>query len=202
MFFIKSALFSFTFALLLGCAPSIEPAKDSMDLPLNTANEPGPIDDRFDAIDDTQWSSFADSWLAELGSDSGSEYSDKVTYMKFMARPEYLWNFILLSTERAETDEQLGHIAAGLVERLLGQYGDQYIVQVERKAHADPKFARMLTGVRRYLMAEDVWHRVMTLQDGCSERLDTTVQHARVIELEKRHLAKLKKARRERQNAP
>ena len=164
------------------------------------ANKSGPIDDRFDAISETEWSSFADSWLAELDDGGGlsSEYSNKVTYMKFFARPKHLWTFILLTTERAETDHQLGHIAAGLVERLLGRYGEDYIGVVEQRAHADPRFAKALTGAWKHLMTDDIWRRVQILQELSPGRLDTTDQHARVVELEQRLKEMLEEARRQR----
>lgn len=122
------------------------------------------------------------------------EYSDKVTYMKFMAHPKYLWKFILLATERAKTDHHLAHIAAGLIERLLAKHGTNYIEAVEDQAANNLKFARMLTGARKYSIDNEIWLRVQRLQKPHHEKLATARQHNQVIEFEERHLNKLKQA--------
>jgi len=46
----------------------------------------------------------------------------------------------------------------------LGKHGEQYIDQVERRAEADPTFARMLAGVWKYMMTDDVWARIEALK--------------------------------------
>lgn len=165
-----------------------------------------PIDQRWDAVDDTQWSSFAEAWLSELEEKSPSgagEFGGKVTYMMFTARPEQLWKFIRLAVERAATDNQLAWIAAGPVERLLGRYGGEYMPLVEEQAHTSSRFARMLTGVRQYQISGDVWSRVQSLQALCSDHLSTRAIrncHARFVELEERHLDNLKEALKQRQS--
>jgi hypothetical protein len=50
------------------------------------------------------------------------------------------------------------------MEHLLGKHGEQYIDEVERRAAADPKFARMLSGVWKYVMSDEVWARVEALK--------------------------------------
>jgi hypothetical protein len=126
-----------------------------------------PLDDRWDKLDEAQWASFADSWLAELRSGHDSE-DDKVgmsvTWMGFTARPEQQWKFICLATSRATSDEELGHIAAGPVECLLGHHGPQFIDEVERLASIDSQFARMLMGVWTYMIPDDVWAKLQAVQ--------------------------------------
>ena len=61
-----------------------------------------PIDERWDAVDDKQWSSLAGSWLAELDDDCDpidSDFAQKVTWLMFTGRPQQLWTFILLAIE-------------------------------------------------------------------------------------------------------
>ena len=62
------------------------------------------------------------------------------------------------------SDDELGHIAAGPMEHLLGKHGDKYIEKVEQRAEADPRFARMLAGVWKYVMSDHVWARVEALK--------------------------------------
>lgn len=122
-----------------------------------------PLDERWDRLDDAQWASFAESWLAELRSGDKSEddrVGASVTWMGFTARPEQQWKFIRLATAAAVSDDELGHIAAGPVECLLGHHGVQFIDEVESLASGDPQFARMLTGVWKYMIPDDVWERL------------------------------------------
>lgn len=125
-----------------------------------------PIDERWDQLGPSDWEAFAQSWIAELRSipaDSGDEIGQSVVMMNFTARPEHQWQFILAAIAHA-SDEELGHIAAGPVEHLLGKHGDKYIEEVERRAESDPKFARMLSGVWKYMMSDEVWARVDALK--------------------------------------
>ena len=133
-----------------------------------------PLDDKWDKLDDAEWASFADAWLAELRDGDDSE-DDKVgmsvTWMGFTARPEQQWKFICLAASRAVADDELSHIAAGPVECLLGHHGAEFIEEVEKEAVADQKFARMLTGVWKYMMPDDVWARLQAVQAQVSNPL-------------------------------
>jgi hypothetical protein len=133
-----------------------------------------PIDERWDRLGPPDWGVFARAWIAELrgeSADSESDVGQSVVMMNFTARPEHQWRFILAAVAHA-SDQELGHIAAGPVEHLLGKHGAQYIDQVAGRAEADPKFARMLSGVWKYMMTDDVWARVEALKaryGGASE---------------------------------
>ncbi len=63
----------------------------------------------------------------------------------------------------AETEDHLGRIACGLAEILLAHYGS-LMPLFEERARKDPKFARMLTGVWRHRMSDEVWMRLRALQ--------------------------------------
>lgn len=125
-----------------------------------------PLDERWEELSPSDWDSFAQSWIAELraGSDhSNDDVGQSVVMMNFTARPNHQWQFILAAIEHA-SDEELEHIAAGPVEHLLGKHGEEYIEKVERVAEINPKFARMLAGVWKYMMTDEVWARVETLK--------------------------------------
>ncbi len=89
---------------------------------------------------------------------------ERVVLLSFTAAPELQWRFILLAIALAQTDEELGHIAAGPIEHLLGWHGEQFIARVESEASAAPKFARAMVRVWRYRMSDDIWFRVQALQ--------------------------------------
>ena len=125
-----------------------------------------PIDERWDHLNPSDWDAFARSWIAELRggpTDSDDDVGQSVVMMNFTARPEHQWQFILAAIAHS-SDEELGHIAAGPVEHLLGKHGEKYIEKVEQRAEADPKFARMLAGIWKYMMTDDVWARVEALK--------------------------------------
>ncbi len=88
-----------------------------------------------------------------------------VTEMRFDAPPEKLWDFILLTASLAETDWQFRQIGAGMIEHLLGWNGEIYIALVEKQASVDAKFGRALLGLNQYMMTDEVWARVQTLEE-------------------------------------
>lgn len=125
-----------------------------------------PIDDQWGELSASDWDAFARSWIAELSgvrNESQSDVGGSVVMMNFTARPEHQWQFILAAVAHA-SDDELGHIAAGPIEHLLGKHGEQYIENVEQRADADPKFARMLAGVWKQMMTDEVWARVEALK--------------------------------------
>jgi hypothetical protein len=112
--------------------------------------------------------------LAELRSADGaaaSDYGQRVVMMNFTAAPEEQWRFIVAAIESASSDSDLGHIAAGPVEHLLGWHGEKFIDRVEQRAGQDPRFARAMTGVWQYKMSDDVWTRVRAIQAKVSDPL-------------------------------
>jgi hypothetical protein len=129
-----------------------------------------PIDERWAQLQPSDWDAFAQAWIAELRGLAApdSNVGQSVVMMNFSATPDRQWQFILAAVAHA-TDEELGPIAAGPVEHLLGKHGDRYIDEVERRAASDPKFAQMLLGVWKHQMSDAVWARVQALKAKCSE---------------------------------
>jgi hypothetical protein len=126
----------------------------------------------------SDWDAFAEALLVELRmsplpteSDSESDMHEAVVWMNFTAGPEEQWQFICSAVDLAESDDELGHIAAGPMEHLLGAHGEASIARVEARAAADPKFARMLTGVWKHTMNDAVWARVLAIRTGVSDPL-------------------------------
>ena len=133
-----------------------------------------PIDTRWDELNDDDWDAFASAWLetlsksgdasADEGEPDESSVAQSVVLMNFTARAELQWRFILRAIALADSDDALGHIAAGPLEHLLGWHGEKFIAEIEQRAAIDPKLARTLTGVWQYKMSDTVWARVQSVQ--------------------------------------
>ncbi len=137
-----------------------------------------PVNDYWEQFEESEWQDFARRWLAEVRcavSGDEAEAGQAVVSMNFTARPELQWRFILLAVSLAETDGELGHIAAGPIEHLLGWHGEEYINLTEEQAASNPKFARALTGVWRYKMSDEVWGRVERLKARVREPLRPSI---------------------------
>jgi len=79
--------------------------------------------------------------------------------------PEKGWKAILAALEDPRIEVHLGTLAAGPLEDLLSKHGENFIDRVEIEAKSNPKFARLLGGVWRYQMTEEVWNRVQLVWD-------------------------------------
>ncbi len=137
------------------------------------------IEKHWGELTDEKWQHLIKSFLMEIRKNSGKDYeegnhkwSEIVTNLSFWASPEVQWKFIIDAVSLAETDKELGHIAAGNIERLLGKYGEDYIDLVETEAKNNQKFARTLTGCLQYMMTDEIWARVQKLQAQVKNRLD------------------------------
>jgi hypothetical protein len=86
--------------------------------------------------------------------------------MNFTSTPEQQWAFIQAAIGQAQSDDELGAIAAGPLEHLLGHHGDQYIDAAEQLASISTSFARTLTGMNKYMMTDSIWARVQKMQQG------------------------------------
>jgi hypothetical protein len=135
-----------------------------------------PIDERWAKLTDAEWDDFAEAWLREIrgsGSEDDAEIGQRVVLMSFTASPESQWTVLVKAVVHAQSEEELGHIAAGPLEHLLGKHGASMIDRVERLAATDGKFARMLTGAWRNMMSDSVWQRLQAIQAGVQSPLRT-----------------------------
>jgi len=136
------------------------------------------VDEKWNQLTDDDWHDFAQAWLAEVREDelredeplddddeSDSSLGQAVVAMNFTAPAEKQWKFILLAVSLAESEGELGDIAAGPIEHLLGWHGDEYISRIEEQAESDAKFASAMLGVWQYMMTEEIWARVQAIQE-------------------------------------
>jgi hypothetical protein len=81
--------------------------------------------------------------------------------------PMVLWRLILAIHLRDQSDDVQCVLAAGPLEDLLSDHGNVFIEVVEQQANSDPTFARLLGGVYRRSMSDDVWRRVKNISNRC-----------------------------------
>lgn len=117
----------------------------------------------------TSYEDLAIGWLNEIQDGlpddfEGDDLSYFVVEMNFTAPPDAQWSFLRRCVELAWTGDQLGHIAAGPFEHLLGFHGVDFIDRVEAEAATNPKFSQMTTSALRHGMTDDVWARVQAIQ--------------------------------------
>lgn len=77
---------------------------------------------------------------------------------------EFQWELLLELIEHAPTDNALSFIAEGPLEDLLGTHDVELIDRVEAEAAVNPRFARALTRVGKYLMLDANWERIQAIQ--------------------------------------
>lgn len=129
-----------------------------------------PIDQRWNTLTAADWDAFACAWLAELRgeADDDSDMGQRVVMMNFTSTAQHQWLFITAAIGHAKTDDELGHIAAGPVEHILGKRGDDNIDRVEGMSASNPRFKKMMIGVWKHMMNDNVWKRVQAIQTSAN----------------------------------
>ena len=78
---------------------------------------------------------------------------------------ESLWKLILAIHSLDQSRLIQPVFAAGPLEDLLAHHGDRFIDMVESEARRDPSFAKVLGGVWKNQMSDEVWERVQAVWD-------------------------------------
>ena len=79
---------------------------------------------------------------------------------------ELLWSFILAIHARDINNKAAAHLAAGPVEDLLSEFGEDYIERVEALAASDLRFKFMLTWAWQANMSDELWNRFQLARAG------------------------------------
>ena len=79
--------------------------------------------------------------------------------------PQKVWNIILLIWSMDPSATIIQELSAGPLEDLLAQHGDGVIGLVEAETQRDPTFAKLLGGVWKNRMTDEVWGRVQSVWD-------------------------------------
>jgi hypothetical protein len=87
-------------------------------------------------------------------------WADDKLYYLVQDEPETAWAAIEEIIRVDASDAMLAYVAAGPIEHLLVQHGDEFIERIEQSARRDPTFRKMLGAVWRSLISEEVWKRL------------------------------------------
>lgn len=109
----------------------------------------------------------AELWIEYHHTDD-DELFKSVTKLERMLETdeERAWRVILLILKIDCSDVIISNLAAGPMEEILVRHGDGLIDRVEVKAEKDPDFKKVIMGVWKSDMADDVWNRVKVLQSA------------------------------------
>lgn len=91
---------------------------------------------------------------------SGTDWAREVVHNITYERPAALWQLILEILRRTNDWEVLAVLAAGPLEDYLARCGEHVIAEVEALSASDEKFKRLLGGVWKNSMSDEVWERV------------------------------------------
>jgi hypothetical protein len=114
----------------------------------------------------------ADAWLECWQLPLSSPEREKLQWIMTLEydlleeSPEFLWLLILAIHGKNQSPKMQAVLAAGPLEDLLGRHGADFIERVETQARVDPAFAKLLGGVWKSTIPEEVWLRVKGLRDG------------------------------------
>ena len=74
--------------------------------------------------------------------------------------PEDFWAFILTVLEKSPGEYVLSLLAAGPLEELISNAGEQFIERIENQARRSAAFRHLLGGVWRHGASVEIWRRV------------------------------------------
>ena len=117
-------------------------------------------------LTEPELNSVAEGWVryqlaAEGSVEQAADWDSVSTVFDIRAGdPSLLWQLILAIHSRDQSSAVQCVLAAGPLEDLLVDHGPAFIDLVEQLANDDPAFARLLRGVYRRSMSDDIWHRV------------------------------------------
>lgn len=101
---------------------------------------------------------------ADGADEENGDVQQTVVMMNFTAPARIQWAFILEAIALARTEDQLGAIAAGPMEHLLGHHGDDYIPLFEKHAAEDAKFAAAVRDMWQYKISDENWRRIEAIR--------------------------------------
>lgn len=112
----------------------------------------------------------ADDWIRHHHATKGSPEREETAWTTDLYEleyhdPETLWLLILAIHARDQSARIQEVLSAGPVEDLLAKHGERFIERVESKARQDPIFAKLLGGVWKNTMSDEIWERLQAVWD-------------------------------------
>ena len=115
--------------------------------------------------------SLADAWLAcwrlPMSSPERArlQWITTLEYDLLEEAPEKLWKLILAIHTKDQSPPVQEVLSAGPLEDLLGRYGPAFIARVEEQARVSASFRKLLGGVWKATITEEIWVRVQAAWD-------------------------------------
>src|SRR5581483_5575362 len=97
--------------------------------------------------------------IAALCQKNSDAFSDAIVELAILARedPEATWRTILSILGKNPPEVVVGQIAAGPLEDLLDIHGREFIDRVELECRSNPELAKLLSGIYRGDIDDDIW---------------------------------------------
>jgi hypothetical protein len=89
---------------------------------------------------------------------------ERVSYLT-QYLPHKAWRVILLIWSMDQSIKTIQSLSAGEIENLLARNGIEMIALIETAARRDPSFAKLLGGVWKNRMTDEVWERLQAVWD-------------------------------------
>lgn len=129
------------------------------------------VNPEFMPHEDERDEDLARAYIARQKAERKTEQSDALfwTHERTNYLTKYLprkaWRVILLIWSMDQSIETMQNLSAGEIEELLSRNGPEMISFVEAEARRDPSFSKLLGGVWKNRMTDEVWSRLQAVWD-------------------------------------
>jgi len=108
-------------------------------------------------------------WIAavnsdEKNSDENQTAIDYVMDLPYEEKFDELWEFIKYTYKQDINDKVISVLAAGPLEDLLANCGENYIKEIETLSRQEPKFRHLLGGVWQNSMSDTLWQKICKIR--------------------------------------
>lgn len=111
------------------------------------------------------WIKMANTAKEDTVIEDGNGWAHNVMSDAVQDDPERPWPLILEILARDRSAPVVELLAAGPLEDLLAIQGSAFIDRIEAEAKHNPAFAKLLGGVWKNTMSDDIWARVQAVWD-------------------------------------
>lgn len=106
-------------------------------------------------------------WDASANGEGGAHWSYSCAFEIAHDHPRLAWDLVLSILPKLESTADAAHFAAGLLEDLIEQHGDELIADIEALAARSDRFKVVLTGVWPQGRRDtETWKRVEAARSG------------------------------------
>lgn len=120
-------------------------------------------------LNDEDLRDLVDTWIRVQEYEIGTEEHNRESWaieeeMDLAQNSILLWKFILLAYKKPMSARAESIFAAGPLETIISDYGEQYIQEIEKLARTDLRFKDLLGGVWKSHTPDHIWERVQAVR--------------------------------------